>query len=297
MYSDTHFHFSHTIERTPLNGVEMLEALAARDTKFGLEIGTECNDLPHRQSDIEKAIAQMHDSKMADRARNFMYFSAGIWPDVEAIKDRWNQMDTLKKCIADAEKAGDNDILNRKIIAIGECGLDHHWNPEGVDGRCESQFDQSVYEGEAEMFQMQLELAKEMDLPIIIHSRDAFEGTYDCIKNVGWNKGIIHCYSYGVEEAKKFLELGWYISFSGGCTYTKKSKMDAMHELLNLVPEDKILCETDAPYLAPVPFRGTPCSPVLVEHTYKFIAEHRGVSPEALSETVDKNIQKLFFGR
>lgn len=203
-------------------------------------------------------------------------------------------MKVLKETIEQVNKNAADDSLNRKIIAIGECGLDHHWNPSGVDGRCEDDFDQEMYLAEKELFSMQLEYAKELNLPIIVHSRDAFEDTYDCIKNSGWNTGIIHCYSYGAEEARKFLDLGWYISFSGGVTYTKKSKMEAMKELLTLVPEDRILLETDSPYLAPVPLRGTLNTPLNVEYTYKFIAQIRGTDQEKLSETVDKNIKELF---
>ncbi len=295
MFSDTHFHFHHLASTPELSGSEILTKLSEHNPFFGLDIGTRCNDLAERQAAADKAISEMADQKLADRARKFLYFSAGIWPDVDAIKDRFNQMKVLRESILEAEKSSDTDTLNRKVIAIGEGGIDHHWNPSGVDGRCESDFDQAVYEGERELFQMQLELAKEMNLPFLVHSRDGFQDTLDCIKNVGYNKGIIHCYSYGVEEAKAFLDLGWYISFSGSVTYTKKSKMDAMHELLNLVPEDRILCETDAPYLAPVPLRGTMNIPSNVEHTYRFVAEHRGVTAEELCAQVDSNIKKLFF--
>ena len=73
--------------------------------------------------------------------------------------------------------------LNQKVIAVGECGLDHHWNPSGAEGRCESDFDADLFNGEREMFQMQLELGKKMNLPVLVHSRDAFEDSLDCIKN------------------------------------------------------------------------------------------------------------------
>ena len=128
---------------------------------------------------------------------------------------------------------------------------------------------------------------------MLVHSRDAFEDTLDCIKNVGYNNGVIHCYSYGIEEARAFLDLGWYIAFGGGTTYTKKSKMEDMMALLKFVPDDRILGETDAPYLAPVPFRGQTNTPVLVEHVYNFVAQARGTSAESLSALVDKNIDSL----
>jgi len=294
MFSDTHFHFQNMTENRGVNGAEVLTTMAARNCKFGLDIGTEADDLLSRQQCVEKVIATMN-FEAAQKARKFLYFSAGIWPSVEEIHARAERIEVLTGQIEAAEKDENQDTLNRKIVALGEFGLDHHWNPTGVDGRCENDFDDKTFFGEQELFEMQLNLARDMKLPSIIHSRDAFEDTLECIKRVGNHDGIIHCYSYGLEEAKKFLDLGWYISFSGSVTYTKKSKMDAMLELLRYVPQDRILCETDSPYLAPVPHRGEPCSPVLVEHTYRFVAEARGVSLEDLCDTVDKNIDQLFF--
>lgn len=297
MFSDTHFHFKTMTEEWGLNGLETLTTLAQRDCKFALDIGTRSGDLQFREDIIEKTICKINDSKLADRARNFMYFSAGIWPDVESIHNREKCVSELKKSIEQAGTDPEQDTLHRKIIALGEFGLDHHWNPSGVDGRKEEDFDAQTYKGERELFEMQLELARELSLPAIIHSRDAFEDTLDCIKNVGYHNGIIHCYSYGLEEAKAFLDLGWYISFSGSITYNKKAKLEAAQELVRYVPEDRILCETDAPYLAPVPMRGQPNTPVFVEHTYNFVAQTRGQTSEELSNLVDKNIQNLFFGK
>ena len=283
MYSDTHFHFRHICD-DGVDGVEVLSALAARDTFFGLDIGTRCDDLADRKAFVEKTIDKMPDSKLADKARKFMYYSAGIWPDVQAIHDRENQIKTLRSSIS----------TSGNIIAVGECGIDHHWNPAGVDGRNESDFDEKTYRGERELFEAQLELARELSLPVIVHSRDGFEDTLDCLKNVGYDNGIIHCYSYGIDEARAFLDRGWYIAFGGGVTYTKKSKLDEMNALLNFVPSDRFLCETDAPYLAPVPFRGTVNTPVLVEHTYDYIAAARKITSEQLSAQVDDNIKVLF---
>lgn len=277
-----------------VNGVEVLSAMAARNCFFGLDIGTHCDDLTERQACVEKSIAGISDSGLAARARSFMYFTAGIWPDLGAIHDRENQMKILRQSIEAAQTDGDQDTLNRRIVAVGECGLDHHWNPSGEDGRCESDFDTETYKGERELFEAQLELAQELKLPVIVHSRDAFEDTLDCLKNVGYDKGIIHCYSYGIEEARAFLDRGWYIAFGGAVTYNKKAKLEAVKELLRFVPSDRFLCETDAPYLAPVPLRGTVNTPVNVEHVYNFIAEVRGMSPEELSNLVDENIKMLF---
>ncbi len=283
MFSDTHFHFKMMVEERGLDGVEVLKTMAQRDCFFGLDIGTKAGDLSDRQLAVEKCIAALTDSRLADKARSYMYFTAGIWPDVDSIKDRENQVKLLRESITPGS-----------IIAVGECGLDHHWNPSGEDGRCEEDFDQQVYQGERELFQAQIELARELALPVIVHSRDAFEDTLDCIKNCGYDNGIIHCYSYGIEEAHAFLDRGWYIALGGGITYTKKSKLEAMQELIRFIPDDRLLTETDAPYLAPVPFRGQANSPVLVEHVFNFIAEVRGISLEALSIQVDENIRRLF---
>ena len=294
MFSDTHFHFKMTTEERGANGVEVLSAMARRNCFFGLDIGTHSDDLAERQACVEKTLAGISDSVLAERARAFMYFTAGIWPDVDSIHDRQNQMKILRQSIEAVAAGGDHDTLHRKIVAVGECGLDHHWNPSGEDGRCESDFDAATYHGERELFEAQLELARELKLPVIVHSRDAFEDTLDCLKNVGYDKGIIHCYSYGIEEARAFLDRGWYIAFGGAITYNKKAKLEAIKELLRFVPADRFLCETDAPYLAPVPLRGTVNTPVNVEYVYNFAADVRGQTPEELSNLVDENIKTLF---
>lgn len=283
MFSDTHFHFKMANEERNMNGLEVLTTMANRNCRFGLDIGTRAEDLAGRTAFVDSIIRQMPQDA-AEKTRKFLHFSAGIWPDVGEIHNRFDAMKRLEASISNGPK----------IVAVGEGGIDHHWNPSGVDGRCESDFDQATYEGERELFQMQLELAKKLDLPYIVHSRDGFEDTLDCIKNVGYNNGIIHCYSYGIQEARIFLDLGWYISFSGSVTYTKKSKFEEMQELLRFIPDNQLLCETDSPYLAPVPHRGESNTPVLVQHVYEYVAAARGVTPEALSDLVDSNIEKLF---
>lgn len=288
MFSDTHFHFHHLVEDRGLDGAEILQKLCERSTFFALDIGTRADDLLSRRKIIQKEISRLPE-KLQNQAHDFIFYSAGIWPDVEEIKDRHNALKKLKASIKEFCKTS-----GRKLTAIGECGIDHHWNPAGADGRSESDFDAEVFKGEKELFCMQLEYAQNLDLPVIVHSRDAFRDTVDCIKETGYSKGIIHCYSYGLEEAKVFLDSGWYLAFGGATTYTKKSKMEQMTELLRYVPEDRLLLETDSPYLAPVPFRGQTNTPVLIEHVYNFIAAARNTTPQDLSQTVDKNIRNLF---
>ena len=295
MFSDTHFHFGLMVNERGTDGTQLLEALAQRGVFFAQDIGTHSDDLAGRQALARKCIDGTAGASTADAraaAEKFLYFSAGIWPSPEEIAGRREGAAELERQIAAARSSA--DPLFRKVSALGECGLDHHWNPSGADGRSESDFDSAMIAGEAELFELQLDLARRLSLPVIVHSRDAFEGTFGCIKDAGYNNGIIHCYSYGISEARAFLDLGWYISFSGSITYTKKSHADEMSALLRYIPADRILLETDSPYLAPVPERGKSNTPLFVEHVYRYAAAARGVTPEQMSMTVDENVCELF---
>ncbi len=292
MYSDTHFHFQNLTDNDPEKGAEILETMAQDKPVFALDIGTRCDDLLSRQEHMAESIDLIANPERRARAERMVHFSAGIWPDVDEIHDRENCMETLEEMISDSTEEGER--FAKKLCAIGECGIDHHWNPSNPDGRSEDDFDKATYAGERELFQMQLLLAKRLNLPVIVHSRDAFEDTMDCIKEVGYNRGIIHCYSYGVKEAKAFLDKGWYLAFGGGVTYTKKSQMSDMEELLRYVPEDRLLLETDSPYLAPVPLRGSVNTPLNIRYVYEFISTKRGITMQQLNRIVEKNCEKLF---
>lgn len=285
MFSDTHFHFQNFTEKG-INGGEVLKTLSDRDCFFALDIGTQSNDLISRKNCVDECISKISEVETQNKIKSFFYYAAGIWPWPNEIENKENAVETLKSFI--------NDKNAPKIVAIGECGLDHHWNPSGPDARSENDFSEKMLSDEKTLFEMQLKLAKSLSLPVIVHSRDAFSDTLDCIKKIGYHKGIIHCFSYGKDEAKAFLDLGWSISFSGSITYAKKSKLNEMFDLIKSIPDDKILCETDSPYLAPHPFRGKTNTPIFVEEVYKFAATARGTTPEKLSETVDNNIRTLF---
>ncbi|MBQ2552562.1 MAG: TatD family hydrolase [Treponema sp.] len=290
MFSDSHFHLMTMDGGNAECGKQILSDYADLNPAFGVDIGTKCGDLSVRVRHAEECLSLMDDEKKS-AVSSFLCFTAGIWPSVNEIKTREESIRTLEKQICDFEK---ENHFKKHIVAIGECGLDHHWNPSNPDARTEDDFDDEVYAGERELFLMQIQLAKKLDLPVIVHSRDAFDETLSCIDEAGWHNGIIHCYSYGIEEARKFIDRGWYIAFGGGTTYTKKSRMEDMKNLLRYVPSDRILLETDAPYLSPVPLRGKPNVPVNVRFTYEFIASCREVSVEDLCGTVDENLRILF---
>jgi TatD DNase family protein len=277
MFADTHCHLKSCGDR----GLDISAILAELDEKkcpFLLDIGTEPDDLRKRYE---------YYCSLGD-VPDFLFFSAGIWPSTEAI-EAWEEQTKMLRTEIRAfllEEEGrlaqpGRQPLQRRFVAVGECGLDRYWNKEPTAG-------------EFSLFEAQLELAKEMNLPAIIHSRDGFDETLSCLKNSGVPKAVIHCFSYGKKEAAAFLDQGWYISLAGTITYAKKDAREAVAELVRYIPRDRLLLETDAPYLTPVPFRGKVNSPTLVEHTYRFAAEILGLLPEELSSIVAGNAQDCF---
>jgi TatD DNase family protein len=151
--------------------------------------------------------------------------------------------------------------------------------------------DAGLGRAETELFELQLQLALELDLPVIVHSRDAAQETLEVLQRYPSVRGVIHCFSYGKDESRLFLDSGWYLSFAGNVTY---KNAENLREALRFVSEDRLLLETDSPYLSPVPHRGKSATPQMVEVTYRFAAELRGLPVERLAESVRINGSKLF---
>ena len=128
MFSDTHFHFKLLTERGA-DGADVLSSMAARNCFFGLDIGTEADDLQKRQKCASDAISCIKEPDLSQKAKDFLYFSAGIWPSPEEIRARKERVSVLENCIAAAEKDCGTKIKHKKIIAVGECGLDRHGIP------------------------------------------------------------------------------------------------------------------------------------------------------------------------
>ena len=164
-----------------------------------------------------------------------------------------------------------------KIVAIGEIGLDYHYEGYNRDEQITA-------------FKKQLELAKEVDLPVIIHSRDATQDTLDILKEYK-PRGVVHCFSGSAETALEIVKLGMYIGFTGVITF--KNAHRAI-EALKAVPLDRILCETDCPYMAPEPHRGERNDPSLLCHIIEKMAEVKGVSPQEMADITNKNARTLF---
>ena len=168
-----------------------------------------------------------------------------------------------------------------KVVAIGEIGLDYHWykTPE-------------EREPQKPWFIAQIDLANELNLPVSIHARDASQDTYDILKAHPVKAGaVLHCYSGSSEMLKEFAKLGLYFGFDGPITY--KNAVEPK-ECVRICPEDRILVETDSPYLSPVPYRGTPNSPSRIPVIVSAMAELRGVSKETMGEILWNNFERLF---
>lgn len=163
------------------------------------------------------------------------------------------------------------------LAAWGEIGLDYHYSPE-------------TRKAQVELFAAQLEEARRRGLPVVIHTREAADDTIALLKEIP-SRGVIHCFTGGPDEAKAYLDLGFSISISGIVTFRAA---DNVRETALVVPDDRILIETDAPFLAPVPMRGKPNEPAFVKYTCEFLAKLRGMAPDDFAELTFANAERTF---
>lgn len=166
-----------------------------------------------------------------------------------------------------------------KVIAVGEIGLDYYWDNESHDVQ-------------KKWFIKQLELARELDLPVIIHSRDAAADTLEIMKEHAKGlRGVIHCFSYSLELAREYVKMGFHIGIGGVVTFKNGKKLK---EIAQEIPLDRILLETDCPYLAPVPFRGKRNSSIYISYIAEEIANLKGITYEEVVAQTEENGKKLF---
>ncbi len=236
------------------------EAILARATvaglKYLLSIGT--GDGP---PDLEVAIRQAESASA-------VLATVGVHPN-DALKISASTFPHLKSLLS-----------HPKVVAIGEIGLDYHWG---------------IPPGEQEaVFRRQLQMAAEADMPVIIHTRDAWADTFRVLREE-WTGAtaacVIHCFTGNAGQANEFLELGCTLAFGGVTTFPKST---AVREALLATPKDRLLLETDAPYLAPIPYRGKRNEPSYVLHTARAIADMRGESVESLAIATTQNFERIF---
>lgn len=213
------------------------------------------------------------DSLEMSKKYDFIYSICGISPNdiPQSEQELWNSIDEISHITKQ-----NND---KKLVAIGEIGLDYYWNKENK-------------ELQKQAFIKQIELANELKLPIVIHSRDASVDTIEILKtNSVHKKGIFHCCQLNQEMIRQALELGFYISFAGPITFKNAKSAD---DCVRIVPMDRILIETDSPYLSPEPYRGKRNDSRNVKFVAKKIADIKGLSLEDVAKITYENAIKIF---
>ena len=197
---------------------------------------------------------------------DYIYFAAGVHPE-ELDGEPGDWIDIIRACAKD-----------ERCVAIGEIGLDYYWRDDNKDRQ-------------KQFFRRQLELALELNLPVIIHDREAHGDCFEIVSQYEGLRGVFHCYSGSAETAKELLKLGWYLGFDGPVTFKNARKTI---EVLQVCPEDKILIETDSPYMAPVPVRGTRNDSRNLKYICEKIAEIKGIEPAAMAKITSGNAVRLF---
>ncbi|MGP1595089.1 MAG: TatD family hydrolase [Treponema sp.] len=276
MFSDSHCHLSHIAEKT-LHFPLVLKLMENTGMPFIMDIGTKPGDFYHRLQTVQSVYTKKTSFS------NCIHFSAGIWPDRASIENQEPALHALHSDITTIL------ALGHRYTAVGECGIDRYWNGT------HTKYGTQDTAAEELLFKKQLALAKKYGLAVIIHSRDAFEPTLHCIDEIGWHRGVIHCFSYGIEEAAEFIKRGWYISFPGTITYPEYNKTpEYLIQLLSSVPANRLLLETDAPYLSPVPVRQEINTPLGIAYTYEKVSAILHIPLEQLCSLVYENCCRLF---
>ncbi len=248
---DTHCHYTDSAFDDDRD--ELIASLPEKGVELAMQACVDLEDAERIQS-------------IADRY-DFMYASVGIHP--ENIAQSFvsaDVYDSLKKFAS-----------HKKVLAIGEIGLDYHY--EGYDR-----------EKQIELFRMQLDLAKELRLPVIIHSRDATEDCMNILREYK-PRGVMHCFSGSAETAHEVVKLGMYVGFTGVLTFKNAKKA---LRALEAVPKDRLVLETDCPYMAPVPYRGKRCDSSMIACTAEAAAAVLGMPHEEILALTLENGKKLY---
>ena len=251
MLFDTHVHLDDS--RFDPDRAELLRTLAAKG--IGLAMNAGCS------LDSSRRALQMAENY------DYLYCAVGSHPDAaDEVTDQ--VLEEYRKLCK----------RNPKVKAIGEIGLDYHYEdiPRQIQKKA---------------FIAQMELAQELNLPVIVHEREAHEDGMNIIRRFPTVKGVFHCYSGSAEMARQLTDLGWYIGFTGVLTFKNARKTV---ETAQSIPLERIVIETDCPYMAPEPFRGKRCDPSMVSRVAEKLAEIRGITVEEAQQATFQNGKRLF---
>lgn len=255
MFFDSHAHYDD--QRFDEDRDELLASMPENKVAY---IVNAAADLPSSNEGIQLA-----------EKYSFIYTAVGVHPhSVEELDNENGGEATLELLKQLAQKP--------KVVAIGEIGLDYY-------------YEHSPREIQRVWFSRQMALAKKLNLPIIVHSRDATQETFDMIRESGLNSGVIHCFSGSAEIAEEYIKLGFYIGVGGTVTFNNARKTI---EVVERIPLASIVIETDCPYLTPVPHRGKRNDSTYLLHVAKKIAEIKNTSIEEVAQITSENAKKLF---
>ncbi len=257
-YFDTHMHLNE--ERFEKDQQEVIEKIRNAGVTTAIEVGY---DGPSSKNAIE--LAKKYD---------FIYAICGIHPEnlPEKEDDLDEELSKIEKLVKE----------NKKIVAIGEIGLDYNFRKDNKEYQIKA-------------FEEQIKLANELNLPISIHTRDAIDDTISVLKKMQIkNSGVLHCCPFNYELVKHGLDAGLYIAFGGTCTF--KNSKNAKN-IVEFVPLEKILTETDAPFLAPEPIRGTRNDSSNLKYIVEKLAEYKNISVEEMAKIVYINAKRLFLSK
>lgn len=250
MLFDTHTHLDD--EKFDTDRDELIESFKSEGLTLLVNIGADM-----KTSEASVKLAEKYD---------FIYATVGVHPNVTGDMTE-DDLVRLKELAS-----------HEKVVAIGEIGLDYH-------------YDEPDPEIQKEWFKKQLLLAKELNLPYVIHDRDAHADVLEIIKEIGYTNGVMHCFSGSAEMAKEVTKMGMYVSIAGQVTFKNAPKVQAVAQT---VPLDKLLIETDSPYLTPEPFRGKRNNSAYVRYTAEKIAELRGKTLEEIAKVTMENGKRFY---
>ncbi len=231
---------------------EVIKNLIREGVSYVVNIGA---DIQSSRNSVELA-----------RKYDFIYAAVGVHP---------HEADSMTDCdLAELEELSKYE----KVVAIGEIGLDYH-------------YDNSDRTAQKYWFEKQLLLAKKLNMPYIIHDREAHGDTLDIIRKVGYTNGVMHCFSGSSEMAKQIVKMGMYVSIAGPVTFKNAGKLI---DVAQVVPDERLLIETDCPYLTPEPFRSKRNNPAYVKYTAEKIAQLRGMEFSQLAKTTLENAKRFY---
>lgn len=254
MILDSHVHFNMILEEKQISEPDIIKSLKYNNIEYAVQISVEEKDFTWSRDFAKR------------NYKSGIFYTLGIHPSSPAQDQRLVHL----AAFVDQEM---KDKHSQLLFGIGECGLDYYRIHQPKEMQINS-------------FKTQIDIAKKNKLPLIIHSRDAMEDTLEILKNKKYGYGIMHCFAGDSAAAKRVLDMGFMISFAGNVTYKNAVEL---HDAAGYVPLDRIILETDSPFLSPVPLRGRQNFPENIKYTYKFISELKKISQTKLEDAVTEN--------